>query len=45
VSRLARRVAAAVAAALTVGTLALTRNVGLTVTPRSTTPSTVVLER
>jgi hypothetical protein len=44
---MARRVAAVVAAALIIGTLlfALTRNVGVTVTPTSATPQTVLLHR
>ena len=42
---MARRVAAAVAAVLIIGTLAfaLTRNVGVTVTPSSASPQTLVL--
>jgi hypothetical protein len=44
---MARRVAAVVAAVLIVGTMAfaLTRNIGVTVTPTSATPPTVVLNR
>ncbi len=42
---MARRIAAVVAALLIIGTMAfaLTRNVGVTVTPSSATPQTVVL--